>query len=898
MNNFLSLIIFLISLKLNIILCESCSETKNFIEIKINSPLEIKIKPKEEYCYKYNIANKNSIIGLSFINGISYTSKVYIYDSIDAIKKGDNDGYTNYKEEYAIGKDPFKEINANNYRDFIYIIVIEKYFYFSYYILLYDSGVAFPLEPGEPLTVKQFMSNGKYIATFSSSKTVTIVYTSKIKGKKLITILEDNSVVMPKKKDENDIIEKYNNSLKETKNYKIIIEKESKNEINNEEQEFNLIFYEDLNEFRELGLNKNYKINYLNLNDDSHTQKFKFYVDVSSFRCFSSINFKLDYKAKKHKYINITTNIKKLGELSQDSINDYEFKGNELYYEYDFNSDEYLRYYFNVDNYNETKETNEMILIQVEIMKYNYTIPKNFIISIGGELNSSNINGSNNNNIFTFTNITAKDYIPTYLHINGLKEKRKYFLQIPFSDQITIFNGKIIENGKLNKNIRNETTELHEIKGLSEITIRFFGNQTDFVITIQYLKKPPNETLLIPRNLLKNEEFKYEISETECRYKTIYFILKYDIYTDGYNEIEKYWTKGDKANFSIYYDNNTNNEENEEKEETKNLFPFKTNTYKREEKMTITSTNTYDVLAINCTKPGTFYYKPRKKVFQEITHELSECSSIYKFTTKKKKEVIQLRSENSPSLKTIYITILSLNKTDIKLTPDKLGPFDKNEINNEKTFYSFKIDAVNYNMDEMAVFLSANINTNIEVTETTDHDLHLYQKISIDKKKNNYTIFANNFVIFLNDDIKDLIIKFDDEVKNYSYYYGIVKLPLKNERYIPLADNFEETINDNANNDIYIDNENITNIKTDNYKKYKAFILSMESYERIKSFNIEIECTFISNLTSIGNIILIISLIIALIVPILVYIKNRVKNKRDTIAILEDFDLNVDDDDD
>ena len=122
---------------------------------------------------------------------------------------------------------------------------------------------------------------------------------------------------------------------------------------NIQDQEFSIIYHEQLGEFKEISLQK-YKLNYLANNYKS--QLFYFYLEMKpGTKSIYTINFKLDYKVKSTKYIEITTN-----QASKwPDLNTYKFKGNELQYSYDMDSDENLRYYF-IPN-------QKYILIKVEI---------------------------------------------------------------------------------------------------------------------------------------------------------------------------------------------------------------------------------------------------------------------------------------------------------------------------------------------------------------------------------------------------------------------------------------------------------------------------------------------------------------------------------------------------
>ena len=97
------------------------------------------------------------------------------------------------------------------------------------------------------------MTNGEYIFSFKSKKNVIIVYTSRNKGHKIFNIdingNHNNTI-----NDKDDIILKYDNNLYENE-YKITIKNETNNENDNE---FSLIYYENLDEFKKINQNDNY----------------------------------------------------------------------------------------------------------------------------------------------------------------------------------------------------------------------------------------------------------------------------------------------------------------------------------------------------------------------------------------------------------------------------------------------------------------------------------------------------------------------------------------------------------------------------------------------------------------------------------------------------------------
>jgi hypothetical protein len=373
MSNFSLLIksIFILSL-INSYLTELCSNINenDYSIIEFNTPFKFDIEPGKEICLKYNLNSDKNIIGLSFLKSNSYTVEVIIYDSYNKID-GDKGNYASRIDSYIIGKKDFKDINVTNFENNIYLIIREtQYYYYSDYIILYDSEKPFQLNENIPITLKNFMSNKEYNFIFKSEKKVTISYSSKIKGLKTISISKDGNLA-DNKKDNKDILITYESSNLNAE-YKINIKINSEQE-NKYDQEFSIIYYENFGNFKEINKFNREKINYLS--NDNQIQIFYFYININQyFNGSYTINFKLDYNAKINKYIEIISNqVPTLPDL-----NNYEFKKNELQSAYDRDSDEYFTYYFKPEN-------PTYILIKVQINEINnYRIPNYFYISYSG----------------------------------------------------------------------------------------------------------------------------------------------------------------------------------------------------------------------------------------------------------------------------------------------------------------------------------------------------------------------------------------------------------------------------------------------------------------------------------------------------------------------------------
>ena len=849
-----------------------CNEItlNDFIDIKINTFEKLEVGPHKEYCFKYKLSNIKNTISLSFLNGYSRTGEVLIYNSYENIKKNESN-YINYYIKYNIGNEPYKEFDISNFNDYVYIIIRDsKNYYIFDYLILYDSDVNIPLEEGKPLTIKKFMSNNQYILTFSSSKDITLVYTPKIKGNKAVYIYINN-IIYKIVNDENSIYTNYKSSSL-NKDYKIIIKNNDSNLNNN--QEFSIIYYEELDKFKKINQNENIEINYIT---NQNKQFFYFYIDISHYTNAASVNYKLDYLAKNErlKCINITsTIIRSNNEIIINDLN-YDFY-NIFNYEYDTSSDEYLKTYFNVKN---IKEKYKLFLIKVTIFDSNeYSIPKSFNISIGNEMEEIVIKDHKS------IEIQSESYIPTYKKLIFNKEY-KYLLNVPYHDYILLIKGDLINNeGQLNHNYIHNSTDLLDINEISELTIRVYGYKSKITLNIQ--KYNSDDVVIIDENHRNENVFKYKYNNEQCnKDKENYIIYKYNInrYSFGMNPMKKYWTTDIEAELNVYYKNNTNFEND-------SIFP--SSKYAIQKEILFISNNHVDIFTIKCLKPGFFYIRPIKKTFKEKTHVLYQ-SSISAIQLTSPLEIVQLTSPIKNAPNHIYFSLLLMKGAKLKVSPDTPDLFGEKIIDNKThNLFHLEIDTKKYKMDEMAIKLSSNEYTDIEVTETTDCEICQYQNISENEKS--AEINKNNFIIFIDKNVEKIKLKFNNKNK-LKTSYGIIRLPTTNIKYIPMAYKFENEVKEEIfEKSIELNNKYFG--KEDEYKPYQAFVFSFKT-------NITINKTFIeydiikknqkkNNSTTIMTIIIIISICISLFIAIIFFIfmyKNKDKRQ------FGDFDITNED---
>ena len=824
MNLFSSLMKFIVLLTLiNISLFSLCGDfsLENFEDIDNYKLTKINVGPNKENCFKYKLSDNKNKISLTFMNGYLRTGEVLIYDSLDKIKN-DKSEFINYRIKYIIADEAFKEIDITNNIDYVYIIIRDsKNYYFNDYIILYDSEKKINLKEGIPLTINNFMSNSQYIFSFKSNKNVTIVYTSRNKGHKILNI-DINGIHNNEINDKDDILLKYENNNLYQNEYEISIKNETNNENDNE---FSLIYYENLDEFKKINKNDNIEINYLINNNKA--QYFYFYLDISDYKSTSSINYKLDYrnKNKSTEYINITS---KVLLKNDDIINSSDFDknfANELDYVYDLGSDIYLKSFFTTKNKNEKYK---YILIKIKIIISNYYYrSKSFFISYGNEVENIKIEDKQ----YQQLEIKSESYIPTYTKLL-FNIENKYLLNIPYDNEILLINGDILnKKEKLNKNYINNSTDLLIIDKIEEITISLFGYQNSITLNIE--KFDFNDVIIIHQRNKTEEAFNHTYTKEECnpaKLKYIIFLYDINIYLDGFYKSIKYWTSDEKANMNINYKNKNDFEDN-------TIFP--SSKYEIEKEKVFLSNSHLDIYSIKCNSPGTLYIRPLKKQFEYKTTEITQNSiSIIKLTSQT--EMLQLSSpiKNPPTK--IFFSILLLDNNNLNITPDTPGLFEGKKLKKGDFFFSITIDSKKYRMDEMAIKISSNDNPQIEITETTDFEITQYQEISKEKKEIN--IKKNNFIIFLNERTKTFKLKFNiinNEKMNATY--GIVRLATKKKEFIPTADKFKDGVKEEEiDNKKTIELLNISYSKKDNiYRPFQAFIFSIKSNYTVPNFTIE-----------------------------------------------------------
>ena len=775
-----------------------------FDPIFINTPSNFRVQPSKEVCYKYKLSNSKNKISLTFSLAKSYTSEVVIYKSLYEIRMK-NGEYIDYRDKYFIVDYTFKEIDVSDFYDYVYIIIREtKNYFFNDKIVLYDSELPIILEGNTPIEMTHFMSNNEYIFTYSSNKNLQFVYGSKIQSQKLVTVEYDENYILKENIDNKDfIINLDNKDLSE----KILKIKVRNNVGNSENPDFSIIVYEkEPNDIIKIEKEKSIEIFYI---QNDLPQCFYFYSDISGYTKSGSINFKVDYMIKNIKYMNIISDIiysNKALELK--IIKENIPEKNNLEYSYDINSDEFIRFYFHDK---EQIYEYKYIIIKLEIKDYLvYFSPKSFTVSLSKELEST------------------KPYIPNYFKLI-FDPKSTYILAAPYQDYILLLKGDLLSNSKINQNYLDDQKDIIIIRDISELTIQIFGNELNAVF---YVEKIDPKEIYIIENTRDIKEISVNMTQEECdsnEKKHILGTYNKEIYEDGVNKDIKYWVTND-GEMKLYYKNEISIDE-------QSLFPSLLKN-KKSNLTSIVLSNHIDLFTITCTKAGSLLLKPIMKTFSEKTHIMGQNSRSI-FTLISNVEILQLTSPMKSPAKYLYLSILSLQGNNIRITPDTKGIFEETEIKGNKLFTQ-KIDIQKHKSDELAFIISANISSlvDIEVIEVIHYNFSEYVNIKSNEKQE---LIHNNFVKFIDKSVKKLIIDVNG-LKNVSVTYGIVKLATNDINYIPLAFKYRtDVIRKNFDINEVIEIENKYYGEDDIYKNYQAFIFSIHSSKKNFKYDIEIE---------------------------------------------------------
>ena len=864
---------------------------KDFNYIAPNQENTFEVGPYEESCFKYSLSSTKKKIILVFPKTLSLTSEVLFYKSKSDISMA-KDEYQNFLDRFLINENSFKEIDLSIYENEIYIIIRDGSYVEVYnnYFILYDTELPIVLSEGVPLTIKYFVKNTEYKFEFSSNKNLTFVYSTKIKSKKYISITYNDQIILPKDIDRSDHI--FNLKSENSTMKKLYVTVEDIEE-GTEDQEFSVIVYEkNITQFFEIKEGTIYTTNYLSLNKDDETQIFFFYYNLGGYSKTNTINFKLDPENKISEYINIQSGVyHSVKEIPDDEKDAYfRFNENKFPIEYDINSEEYKKIYFQDSD---TSFPYRYIYFKVEISKVKkYFSPQNFLITIGKYLEKSNTNIK-----YYKTQIikeTIKPLIPLHIKLI-LDPKEKYLLTSPLPSNTIFTKGDLIikdQNLNILQNQDNfmDPDNIIIISDISELTITLI--YPEIFIANLYLEKIKKEEVYIIENYRNYEPFELVFDENECddnKKKYLLGIYNKEIYSKYNKTYTKYWTSND-GDFNVYYRNNILSEKD-------SLFPLN-DKYLQKKEYTIMLNFYIDFFTFTCNKPGTLSLRSPYKIFNETTHKVGQ-NSFLKFTISNKLEILQLTAPMKPPTNYLYFGIFSKYGKKIKISPDCPSLFQDTTIEGDQVFLQ-KIDLYKFESDQLAIKLTAEESTQLEAVEVIRYNFTEYTVIKNSIKRE---LSDNHFVKFLDYETKEIKVKIN-KLKDVEIVYGIVQLFTNDINYLPMAYQFKDdnikrkTIKKKET--LKIQNPFVN--ENDSRKKYLAFVFSIPSanyyeYEAqiIQDTQEDYDDDDEDDLSVLGIVIAVIgTIVLFVIIGYVTYykIKNR-KNTKDGDEIIDnEYDSN------
>ena len=864
---------------------------KDFNYIAPNQENTFEVGPYEESCFKYSLSSTKKKIILVFPKTLSLTSEVLFYKSKSDISMA-KDEYQNFLDRFLINENSFKEIDLSIYENEIYIIIRDGSYVEVYnnYFILYDTELPIVLSEGVPLTIKYFVKNTEYKFEFSSNKNLTFVYSTKIKSKKYISITYNDQIILPKDIDRSDHI--FNLKSENSTMKKLYVTVEDIEE-GTEDQEFSVIVYEkNITQFFEIKEGTIYTTNYLSLNKDDETQIFFFYYNLGGYSKTNTINFKLDPENKISEYINIQSGVyHSVKEIPDDEKDAYfRFNENKFPIEYDINSEEYKKIYFQDSD---TSFPYRYIYFKVEISKVKkYFSPQNFLITIGKYLEKSNTNIK-----YYKTQIikeTIKPLIPLHIKLI-LDPKEKYLLTSPLPSNTIFTKGDLIikdQNLNILQNQDNfmDPDNIIIISDISELTITLI--YPEIFIANLYLEKIKKEEVYIIENYRNYEPFELVFDENECddnKKKYLLGIYNKEIYSKYNKTYTKYWTSND-GDFNVYYRNNILSEKD-------SLFPLN-DKYLQKKEYTIMLNFYIDFFTFTCNKPGTLSLRSPYKIFNETTHKVGQ-NSFLKFTISNKLEILQLTAPMKPPTNYLYFGIFSKYGKKIKISPDCPSLFQDTTIEGDQVFLQ-KIDLYKFESDQLAIKLTAEESTQLEAVEVIRYNFTEYTVIKNSIKRE---LSDNHFVKFLDYETKEIKVRIN-KLKDVEIVYGIVQLFTNDINYLPMAYQFKDdnikrkTIKKKET--LKIQNPFVN--ENDSRKKYLAFVFSIPSanyyeYEAqiIQDTQEDYDDDDEDDLSVLGIVIAVIgTIVLFVIIGYVTYykIKNR-KNTKDGDEIIDnEYDSN------
>ena len=792
---------------------------EEFIEIGTLEKTMFDINKNQKAYFKYKLGREKGPIGLHFHLANLYTVKVEIYN---------NSADEQPILSYFLAEEQFKEIDTENFNEYLYIVISETYEYFyKDYITIYNPNEIIVLKPDKTLTINNFLSNNKYEISFTSNNTMLLFYNTfnLENNKRKITVKHNDEIIY---QGEESL---YNSEfLPGTLNIIVenLVNKETEDQIGN--QDFSLIVYEKKNKFGFKEILKN-EISHIDYIYNNQNQEFYFYIDISDYTRSNTLNFKLNFKYYLFKNnTNFFTKMIYLDEPIKDI--DLEKEGNitenDCPSSYDIDSDEYFRIYFKNTNIDKKYK---YLLVKLEIIENEYFVgSKNIETSLGEEIKEHDLNEIDYNIAYDITNKII-NYIPTYFKLL-LNPDDKYILTSQYSDLSLFIKGDLLnEQNEINEDYFISNNEIIILSGIKELTVKLFGSASNELIF--YVERMNSSDFNFAENKRNNEVFQIEMTEKECNNGDTKYILgnyDYETYAYGSGKVT-YYLAIDSGDFSVFFKNNI------QFEKGKSLFPLNESQSIEFNKEIILKTN-LDFFTIKCKKGGIMSIRPKTKTFEETTH-LIEQNTINQIKLYDYVEIIQLTTLLGQTEGTLYFSILSLDGEKTIITPDTPKVFKEQTIQNNELFTA-SINLSKFRMDQLAVKVNcSSLEKNLEIVEIIHNKNNTYQEL---KKGENKNIKINNVYFKIDNDIDKFNITLEN-LQNKTLAYGIIQSASKDENYLATAEKYPNItiIEQLLYEKLDLEIENIYYKNIDNMKPYLFLLISVLEEDNNLNYNIKID---------------------------------------------------------
>ena len=803
---------------------------EDFQEIDFMTPTRFAINFTEKAYFKYKLQEQKKSIALKFLHANLYTVNIKVYSSFQEDQQLVN---------YLMAQNQFKEINVSTCDEYVYIVIeeINPYYHYDDYLTIYDSERQIKLENNKVISINNFLWNNKYELFYPiSNKSIVLFYNTQNfeKNKRNISIEFEGDKIIDNY--EEPTLKKYLNFTGDgfiIINIQNLVEEES--EDNNGNQEFSIIIHEvdqpEIN-FNQIIQNQIDTINYIYNNE---SQIYYFYTNISDFNNSNTFNFKLNFQ-----YFN-TTNVRVLtkvvyldNEITQEVLEDNLPETNTLPSDYDGESDEFFRIYFN-KNISEKKYT--YLLVSIEIEDENYYYGNRFLeVSIGDQQEIKDLSDVELN-VLQKIEMQTQNYIPYYYKLK-LDSSKKYLLalqnQVNFIS--TFIKGDLInKDNTINTDYLTTSNQIMVLSDIEEFTIKLFGPKRDVFFTIEKIDGSNFEYQGDERN--NNKIFELNMKKNEVKY--ILGAYTFEEYAYGASKVNYYATV-DSGDFELYYKNSTNHEES-------SLFPSEQKYLQKFNELFILQTD-LDLFKVVCKSDGVMSIRPQYKTYNVTTHLLEENVDT-KIKMAGFSEVIQFSAPIRKNENILYFSILLVNSVNsinylkdseisLEISPDVEGAFEKGTINLGQTFAaSFNLG--NYKIDQLAIHLNSNaFNNEIEIVNII-HDKYTSYKVL--NKGENKNIDSFNVAFQISSENKTLYINIEN-LKEIKISYSIIQSPLNDANYVFTADKYPDSTEkqlEQSKEKIILNNTYYN--QTDEVRPYIFFLLSIMDKNIDLNYNIKID---------------------------------------------------------